>query len=539
MKARGELCFCAKVKAVETPWFMAKVPPQTMDMLKSKGSTWPIGEGPSQQFCGEEERLSVLASYGGKELVGDPELQRLAEFAAKLCGTPMAMVTFVEREDQRFIAQTGLDAKTTPRRTSFCAHAMLGSEPMVVMDAREDERFANNPLVTGDPHIRFYAGQPLISAEGAPLGALCVIDTEPRAAGLTELQRDGLAVLAQSVMRRLGQRRLGRHVNDTLAQQERELRQMIDSVPGIAWRADDQGNFSHVNARWKEVTGLEPPQKTDDWRAAIHPEDWDKTLELFQQAVATGTLFEDEWRLRLEDGSYRWVQSRAVPIVEEGQPVSWFGTVTDIDKTHRLSESRDLLARELSHRIKNIFAVVSGLIAIRSRGRDEVADFAKELTDAIRALGTAHDYVRPMSERRSETLSGLLTDLLAPYETSSGSRFSITGPGVKIGARAATPLALIFHELATNSAKYGALSCAEGHVAVTIAEDSDREGHIRVTWEERAAPCATEPHKETEGFGSRLLRMAVEGQLNGSFEREYSDDGLDVRIVVPLKSIAD
>lgn len=510
-----------------------------MDRAVSRGVFDPSDNAPSSQFCGEDERLSVLANYGGKDLVGDDELQRIAKFAAKLCDVPMAMVTFVEKNDQRFLARVGLEAETTPRKTSFCAHAMLGSEPMVIQDAREDERFANNTLVTGPPHIRFYAGHPLISEEGAPLGALCVIDTVPRATGLSELQRDGLAVLAQAVMRRLGQRRLGRHVNQTLEQSERELQHMIDSVPGIAWRADDSGNFTYVNARWKELTGLEPPKVVDDWRGAIHEEDWDESLAKFVKAVETAKMFEDEWRLKLADGSYRWVQSLAVPVVTEGQPVSWFGTVVDIDKAHRISDARDLLARELSHRIKNIFAVVSGLIAIRARGREEVTEFARELTEAIRALGSAHDYVRPMSERRGETLSGLLRDLLAPYDTKGGERFSVSGPGVKIGARAATPLALIFHELATNSAKYGALSCAEGEVAVLVEDDCEDTDAICITWEERASQCGVTEGQEREGFGSRLLRMAIESQLGGTFERVYTDDGLDVRLVIPRKSLTD
>ena len=510
-----------------------------MDMQTSQGSNWPVNEPPSQLYCGEDERLSVLAAYGGQDLVGDEELQQIVQFAARLCKAPMAMVTLVEKEHQRFLAKVGLEEETTPRPTSFCAHAMLGTEAMVVRDAQADQRFTDNPLVTGEPHIRFYAGQPLISAEGAPLGALCVIDTEPRSEGLSELEREGLAVLAQSVMRRLGQRRLGRHVNQTLENQERELRRMIDSVPGIAWRADDRGNFTYVNARWRELTGIEPPTTTEGWKQAIHPEDWEASLAKFLKAVETEGLFEDEWRLKLADGSYCWVQSRAVPVITEGQPTSWFGTVIDVDKAHRVSEARDLLARELSHRIKNIFAVISGLIAIRSRGKEEVREFARDLSETVRALGTAHDYVRPLGGRQGETLSGLLSDLLAPYDSPTGERFKISGPGVKIGQRAATPLALIFHELATNSAKYGALSCPEGHIVVQVETGCEGEDSVCVTWEERAIPCGFTPPDGNEGFGSRLLRMAIESQLGGKFERRYSDDGLDVRIVFPLRNILD
>ncbi|MBX7539474.1 sensor histidine kinase [Qipengyuania sphaerica] len=506
-------------------------------MVASKGSNWPEGRAPEARYCGEEERLSVLATYGGQDLVGDPELEDIAGFAAKLCEVPMAMVTVVEAEHQRFLAKTGLDAETTPRPTSFCAHAMLGAEPMVIPDAREDERFEGNALVTGEPHIRFYAGQPLISPEGAPLGALCVIDTKPRAEGLTDLQRQGLAVLAQSVMRRLGQRRLGRHVNLTLEKSERELRRMVDSVPGIAWRADDKGNFTYVNARWKELTGIEPPTTTEEWKVAIHPEDWDGSLAKFLTAVETNSLFEDEWRLRMSDGSYRWVQSRAMPVITEGQPTSWFGTVIDIDKAHRLSEARDLLAGELSHRIKNIFAVVSGLIALRSRNRPEAKEFADDLSSAIRALGTAHDYVRPDDGRGADNLQGLLEDLLAPYEGAKGERVHIKGDDVIIGSRAATPLALIFHELATNAAKYGALGNHDGKVEIEIRQPCGEEDEVCVFWRESSSCEDKREDGEGEGFGSRMLRMAIEGQLGGRFSRAFSDDGLDVEIAFPLASL--
>ncbi len=113
----------------------------------------------------------------------------------------------------------------------------------------------------------------------------------------------------------------------------------------------------------------------------------------------------------------------------------------------------------------------------------------------------------------------------------------MTGPGIRIGARAATPLALIFHELATNSAKYGALSAPDGFVTVTVEADCEGDDTVCVTWDENTRGGAVPTPGSPEGFGSRLLRMAVEGQLSGTFERTYSDDGLDIRIVFPRTSI--
>lgn len=127
------------------------------------------------------------------------QLDRITDFAAKLFDAPIALVSLVERERQFFPGKTGLDADETPREMSFCQHAMLGTEIMMVPDATKDARFAGNALVTGDPDIRFYAGAPLVSADGVPLGALCVIDRQPRA-GMTDLQRQGLTVLAEGVM---------------------------------------------------------------------------------------------------------------------------------------------------------------------------------------------------------------------------------------------------------------------------------------------------------------------------------------------------
>ena len=163
-------------------------------------SGWQIDEGVREQ---------AIAAIDVATLTGSPRLQAITAFAGALCDAPIALVSLVERNWQRFVAQTGLDVSETPRETSFCAFAMLGDEIMEVPDARHDPRFSDNVLVTGAPHIRFYAGAPLVDRGGVPMGALCIIDDRPRD-GLTLLQRQGLAVLADAVMAVFDLHRLAR-----------------------------------------------------------------------------------------------------------------------------------------------------------------------------------------------------------------------------------------------------------------------------------------------------------------------------------------
>ena len=129
----------------------------------------------------------------------------LTSLAAAICGTPMAAISFVDERRQWFKSRIGLPATETPRDFSFCAHAVLGDETLIVEDATLDVRFADNPLVVSDPSIRFYAGAPLGMANGEALGALCVIDTKPRQ--MSEQQRHALEVLRRAVVSQLELRR--------------------------------------------------------------------------------------------------------------------------------------------------------------------------------------------------------------------------------------------------------------------------------------------------------------------------------------------
>ncbi|WP_338028089.1 PAS domain-containing protein [Croceibacterium selenioxidans] len=478
----------------------------------------------------EEERLRILRAYGLDSLQDDPELSAIATFAAKLCEAPVALVSLVEEERQRFLAREGLDQRDTPRDVSFCTHAMMHGGLMQVRDPRSDPRFARNPYVIGEPFVRFYAGQPLLSEEGIALGALCIIDTHERPDGLTEMQRDGLSILAQAVMRRLRSRRHSIAARREHAERETYLRTLADSIPAIAWSADPAGNFDYFNQRMVEFTG--EPEDTNG--GSFHPEDWKRASAAWRHSLATGETYEIEHRLRRHDGEYRWMISRAVPVRDaDGKIVRWFGTAVDIHDLYAASESRDLLAKELSHRIKNIFAVVSGLISLSVRNRPDVKGFGDELIGTIRALGRAHDYVRPAQGKRSGTLNGMLKDLFGPYRKESCPRISIHGDDLAIAPRSATPLALVFHELATNSAKYGALSSEEGTVELTVTDQGET---MLLRWVERGGPPPKA--KVKEGFGSRLVEMSVTGQLDGWWERRFEPAGLVCDLTVSRAAIS-
>jgi len=147
----------------------------------------------------EAERLAVLYGYGVLDTDFEERYDRLTRIAAGILGTPISLISLVDEDRQWFKAAFGLDTRETPRDISFCAHAIHDTTVFIVPDARKDNRFSKNPLVTGDPRIRFYAGAPLIGRGGQAIGTLCVIDRKPRSE-FTARQQQALRDLADTVV---------------------------------------------------------------------------------------------------------------------------------------------------------------------------------------------------------------------------------------------------------------------------------------------------------------------------------------------------
>lgn len=475
-----------------------------------------------------------MQSFDLASLRDDPTLKAITDFASTLCETPIALVSFVEAHRQWFPAKTGLAVPETPRELSFCAHAMQTREIMVVPDALQDTRFSENALVTGNPHIRFYAGAPLISSDGIKLGALCVIDREPRS-DLTSAQRQGLQVLASNIMLLLTSRRSLRRSHRELDEREAKFRVLADAMPQMVWSTLPDGFHDYYNARWYEYTGVEPGSTDGEgWNGMFHPDDQDRAWAVWRESLESGEPYEIEYRLRDAHGEYRWTLGRALPIRNaKGEITRWFGTCTDIHEHKMIQAQREVVAQELSHRIKNIFSVINGLISFSTRFHPEARSIAEDLRDRIISLGRAHDFVRPHSEASrpdaaQNSLSGLLRELLHAFSE----RVNFDGDDITIDDRSATPLALIFHELATNSAKYGALSCDAGHVDISWSSNNQL---VELNWREAGGPPVTAP--PSEGFGTKLIELSAVRQLGGKISRIWATEGLRVNLTIPSAAL--
>ena len=185
----------------------------------------PLRKGESVLDISESRRLKTLRDYDILDTAAEKVFDDLTRLATAICGTPISLVSLVDDERQWFKSRVGLDAEQTPRDQAFCAHALRDDSSFIVEDATLDERFASNPLVTEDPGIRFYAGMPLIVADGSALGTLCVIDRKPRV--LTDEQLNALRVLRDAVVSHL---ELRRALHD--------LKTMRELLPICAWCGD-------------------------------------------------------------------------------------------------------------------------------------------------------------------------------------------------------------------------------------------------------------------------------------------------------------
>ncbi|MCH4547492.1 histidine kinase [Rhizobium leguminosarum] len=268
----------------------------------------------------------------------------------------------------------------------------------------------------------------------------------------------------------------------------------------------------------------------EDLSAKIHPADRERVRTAFAATRAVDGPFEIDFRIIIDNEIVRWISARGQGNSGDANTKKMTGVFLDVTGRKQAEEGHELLAGEMSHRVKNLLALASGLTAITARGTETKEDMARQLTQRLIALGRAHDVVRPLpdSQGHAALLGDLFTVLLAPYDDDDAfsGRIRVAVPRMGLGEKSATNLALVIHELATNSLKYGALSVEEGLLDVSGEIEDDV---VEIVWTEHGGPVAEAP-QFAEGFGSKLVQRTVGGPLGGSISYEWAEAGLVVRL---------
>jgi len=322
-----------------------------------------------------------------------------------------------------------------------------------------------------------------------------------------------------------------------LADSERRLR-LAQEVAGIgSLEVDVETGETRGSEQFWRIWGLAPRPSMDiaALEALVVPED--QHLHTTPESRREGTAApEVEYRIRRADtGELRWLVRHIEFIHDsEGRPTQMIGVVQDITERKAAEEQRALLSRELEHRMKNTLAMVSAVAAQTLRG-DTVGPARDAFMARLEALATANDIL--MSRRwTSAPIMEVTEAALAPHMAGEG-RIRIAGPALRLGPRQALALALGLHELATNAAKYGALSKPAGHVTIDWAILDERDGpRFRLIWLERDGPPVVTPVRR--GFGSRLIERVVSADFHGTARIDYESKGVSCILDAPLSALA-
>jgi two-component sensor histidine kinase len=317
------------------------------------------------------------------------------------------------------------------------------------------------------------------------------------------------------------------------------LRLAIVAARVALWSWNVDSNRFTMDDRSFQLWGLPKAEEVEfeELSAHIHPADRDRVRLAFSATRSVAGPYEIDFRIILGD-DVRWISARGLGADEGIVDRVMFGIFLDVTGRKQAEEGHELLAGEMSHRVKNLIAIATGLTHITSRSVSTMADMTRDLTQRLTALGRAHDLIRPLPgyQGKAALLGDLLSVLLSPYDATGefSGRIRVAVPRMGVGENTATTLSLVIHELATNSVKYGALSAEAGTLDISSNVD---ERDVIVIWAETGGPKVEEV-PQMKGFGSKLISRSISGQLGGALTYDWQPSGLVVTLRMRKERLA-
>ena len=360
---------------------------------------------------GEAERLAALQRYQLLDTTAEPAFDRIVRLAALLLDVPITLISLIDTHRQWFKARHGLDTPETPRAVAFCDHAIRSGDILVVPDAEQDPRFCENPLVTGDMHLRFYAGAPLITSDGFALGTICALDRSPR--DLNERDAAILAALADQVMHELEVRSAlgdlyrevaeGRRTTRTLQGEGAKLAALLNATQNAVVTTDNDGQVASLNRAAEAMFGFDAGESIGLPMARLI------SIDTNTAGDATLTLSSDGdgWR---KDGTRFPVEVSRASWTDAQGCVASGAIVRDVAERRRAeaaAHTQDKLAAlgrtagGVAHELNNLFQPIIGLTQMEldqlpSEGTDEQMETRESLAMILESGKQARDVVRKL-----------------------------------------------------------------------------------------------------------------------------------------------
>lgn len=472
----------------------------------------------------------------------------VAHLAAELCQTTHAVLCLVQDGALHLHACYSRATDRLHLDDTACDGLIDHDGVFVVPDLQQDPQLSRSLIAAGAVQARFYAAMPLRTTRGTVLGSLCVLDPEPRSIGLTSAQQACLASLARQTVTLLENSHAAQERRSQQSADEAALHKVQDQLR-LAVAATDLGIFDYDlitgdlvwDARVRALFGLPPeaPVTYDIFLARLHPDDCsfvDQAVQAALDPAGDGTYDVAYRAIGLTDGVERWIGAKGQAFFAQGRATRFIGTARDISDVKRAEEHQRLLTGELQHRIKNTLAMVQAIANQTLRSAKDLDEAREAFAGRLISLGRAHDILTQVSWTTAP-IGEVIEGALCVHRQTHVPRIRISGPNVLLAAKPALSLALALHELATNAAKYGALSNDSGTVDLRwrVVHEAD-EPRFCLTWSEQGGPPIVEPPVR-RGFGSRLIERSFAPESGGTVLLTYPPTGLICRIEAPLASM--